>query len=145
MIDYTYFSSYFLAAYPDHTQLSVLFSYIQPPPKPEPVQQPPKPEPVKQHPAQSPEQPPEQLPKEPPHEQPTVAPTSTTTESTGQKEADAGSNGSGEEEAEVVVEAKVEAAPAQPAVWKRGFDIALNTLEQQIKDLEVIPPTVGYI
>ena len=113
---------------------------LQPPPEPEPVQQPPEPEPVQQPPEPEPVKQPEpvqQPPEQPAPEQPTVAPLTMTTESSGDKEADTGSNGSGEE-AEAVVQAEVEVAPAQPPVWKRGFDIALNTLEQQIKELEVM-------
>lgn len=45
-------------------------------------------------------------------------------------------NGEDEQETEPP-EAEVQVAPAPPPVWKRGFDVALNTLEQQIKDLEV--------
>ena len=52
------------------------------------------------------------------------------------------SNGSSNGEAEAEpepepIQAEIQPAPAPPPVWKRGFDVALNTLEQQIKDLEV--------
>ena len=35
------------------------------------------------------------------------------------------------------IQAEVQPAPAPPPVWKRGFDVALTSLEQQIKELEV--------
>lgn len=63
--------------------------------------------------------------------------------SSAQEGEDGSSNGEGDNEAEPEaepeppMEAEVQPAPAPPPVWKRGFDIALNTLEQQIKDLEV--------
>ena len=43
-----------------------------------------------------------------------------------------------ESEQPVPIQAEVQPAPAPPPVWKRGFDVALSTLEQQIKDLEVM-------
>lgn len=56
------------------------------------------------------------------------------------------SNGEGENGADLEppMEAEVQPAPAPPPVWKRGFDTALNTLEQQIKDLEVSAELYNY-